>query len=113
MFDDGETVEDYALHLSDMVAHLTTLGEVVKDSEIVTKMLRSLPPCIKQITIVIKTLLNVLNMSVVDLTVRLKEVEEVFVEAPMSLQQDRKLYLTEEEWNTWRKKREAENHSDK
>jgi hypothetical protein len=37
--DDGETVEDYALHLSGMAAHLTTLGEEVKDSEIVTKML--------------------------------------------------------------------------
>jgi hypothetical protein len=27
------------------------------------------------------------------------------------LQQDGKLYLTEEEWDAWRKKREAENHS--
>jgi hypothetical protein len=38
-FDDGETIEDYALHLSGMVAHLATLGEEVKDGEIVTKML--------------------------------------------------------------------------
>ncbi len=38
-FDDGETVEDYALRLSDMVVHLVTLGEEVKDGEIVAKML--------------------------------------------------------------------------
>jgi hypothetical protein len=38
-FDDGETVEDYALRLSGMVAHLATLGEEVKDGEIVAKML--------------------------------------------------------------------------
>jgi hypothetical protein len=39
MFSDSETVEDYALHLSGMATHLTTLGEEVKDGEIVTKML--------------------------------------------------------------------------
>jgi hypothetical protein len=38
-FDDGETIEDYTLRLSGMAAHLTTLGEEVKDGEIVTKML--------------------------------------------------------------------------
>jgi hypothetical protein len=37
--DDGETVEDYTLRLSDMAVHLTTFGEEVKDGEIVTKML--------------------------------------------------------------------------
>jgi hypothetical protein len=50
-------------------------------------------------------------MSVADLTWRLKEKEEAFEEAPTSLQQDEKLYLTEEEWNARRKKREVENHS--
>jgi hypothetical protein len=111
MFDDGETVEDYALRLSGMAVHLTTLGEELKDGEIVAKMLRSLPPCFKQITIVIKTLLDVSTMSVADLTRRLKDVEEAFKELPTSLQQDGKLYLTEEEWDTRKKKREVENHS--
>jgi hypothetical protein len=49
-------------------------------------------------------------MSVADLTGWLKDAEEAFKEAPTSLQQDRKLYLTEEEWDAWRKKREVENH---
>ena len=108
-FDDGETVEDYALRLSGMVAHLAMLGEEVKDSEIVAKMLRSLPPRFKQIAI--KTLLDVSTMSVADLTGRLKEAEEAFEEAPTSLQQDGKLYLIEEEWDARRRKREMENHS--
>jgi hypothetical protein len=85
--------------------------EVVKDGEIVVKMLQSLPPRFKQITIVFKTLLDVSTMFVADLIRQLKEVEEAFEEAPTSLQQDRKLYLTEEEWDTRRKKREAKNHS--
>jgi hypothetical protein len=79
-----------------MAAHLATLGEEVKDGEIVTKMLRSLPPRFKQITIAIKTLLDVSTMSVIDLTGRLKEAKEAFEEAPTSLHQDGKLYLTEE-----------------
>jgi hypothetical protein len=59
----------------------------------------------------IKTLLDVSTMSVADLTRRLKEVEEAFEEALTLLQQDGKLYLIEEEWDAWRKKCEAENHS--
>jgi hypothetical protein len=47
--------------------------------------------------IMIKKLLDVWTMSVTDLTGRLKEVEKVFEEAPTSLQQDRKLYITKEE----------------
>jgi hypothetical protein len=96
-FDDGETVEDYVLRLSGMAAHLATLGEEVKDSEIIAKLLQSLPTCFKQITITIKTLLNVSIMSVVDLTGRLKEAEEAFEEVSTSLQQDGKLNHIEEE----------------
>jgi hypothetical protein len=108
-FDDGETVKDYALHLSGMVAHLATLGGEVKDGEIIMKMLQSLPPHFKQIMIVINTLLDVSTMFVAYLTGWLKE---AFEEAPTSLQEDGKLYLTEEEWDARRKMREVENHSD-
>jgi hypothetical protein len=65
-----------------MAVHLTMLSEEVKDNEIIMKKLRSLPPRLKQITIMIKTLLNVSTMSIVDLTGRLKE---AFEEAPMPL----------------------------
>jgi hypothetical protein len=104
MFDDSETIEDYggAPHHAQ---------REVKDSEIIMKMLWSLLPRFKQITIAIKTLLNVSNMSVADLTGWLKLVEEAFEEASTSLQQDGKLYLTKEEWNAWTKKHEGQNHS--
>ncbi|GJN13977.1 hypothetical protein PR202_gb00745 [Eleusine coracana subsp. coracana] len=107
-FSDGETVKDYALRLESMAVHINTLGEELKDLEIVANILRSVPPRFKQITIAIKTLLDVSTMSVADLTGWLKEAEEAFEEAPASLQHDGKLYLTEEEWNSRRKKREEE-----
>jgi hypothetical protein len=37
-FDNGETIDDYALRLSGMVAHLATLDEEVKDGEIIANM---------------------------------------------------------------------------
>jgi 2'-5' RNA ligase len=75
--------------MSSIAAHLATLNEEVKYGEIAVKMLRSLPPHFKQITI--KTIFDVLAMSVAKLTGRLKEAEEAFEEALMSLQLDRKL----------------------
>jgi hypothetical protein len=99
------------LCLSSMKALLTTLGEEVKDRGIIAKMLRSLLPHFKQIMIAIKTLLNVSTMSDADLTGRLKEAEEAFEEAPTTLQQDEKLYLTKEEWDARRKKHKVGNHS--
>jgi hypothetical protein len=37
-FNDGETIEDYTVRLSGMVAHLVMLNDKVKDSEIIVKM---------------------------------------------------------------------------
>jgi hypothetical protein len=69
-----------------MAAHLTTLGEEVKDGEIVAKMLQFLPPRFKQITITNKTLLDVSTMYVADQTDWLKEAEEVHEKVPTSMQ---------------------------
>jgi hypothetical protein len=98
MCGDGEIIEDYALRLKIMATYLTTLGAEVKETQIVEKMLRSLPHRFKQITIAIKTLLDVSTMSVADLNGRLKEVEEEFEEAPAMVQHEGSLYLMEEEW---------------
>jgi hypothetical protein len=82
-FDDGETVEDYALCLRGMAVQLAMLCKEVKDGKIIMKMFQSPPPRFKQITIAIKRLLDVSTISIADLTGRLKE---AFEEAPMSLQ---------------------------
>ena len=110
-FGDGETIEDYALHLNQMALTLATLGDPVEDVKIVDKIIRSISQCFEQIVLVITTLLDLSTLTVADLVGRLKAVEETFEEAIGSQHHDGKLYLTEEEWDARRKKREAENHS--
>jgi hypothetical protein len=110
-FKDSESVEDYALRLTGMQASLATLGDVLLESKIMEKMLRSVPPRFKQIVVAIRTLLDTSTLSVADLTGRLKVAEESFEGPPSSLLHDGKLYLMEEEWIARGKQREAENNS--
>jgi hypothetical protein len=111
MCGEGETVEDYALCLNSLAAHLATLGEEVKETQIVENMLRTLPARFKQITIAIKTLLDVSTMGVADLTGRLKEANEAFEEPLATMQHEGRLHLTEEEWEARKVRREAENQA--
>jgi hypothetical protein len=76
---------------------------------VVEKILRCVPPRLKQITLAISTLLDVESLTVVNLARRLKAAEVAFKDPPLTLQQDGKLYLTKEEWDAWRIKREVEN----
>ena len=94
-----------------MASTLAMLGDPVEEGKIVDKIMQSVPPRFKQIMISITTLLDVTTLIVSDLVGRLKAAEDAFEEAPGSLQHDGRLYLTEEEWDARRKKREAENHS--
>jgi hypothetical protein len=111
MCGEGETVEDYALCLNSLAAHLATLGEEVKETQIVENMLRTLPARFKQITIAIKTLLDVSTMGVADLTGRLKEANEAFEEPLATMQHEGRLHLTKEEWEARKVRREAENQA--
>jgi hypothetical protein len=107
-FGEGESVEDFALRLNGMVATLATLGENVEEYVIVEKILRCVPPRLKQIALSISTLLDVRSLTVSNLAGRLRAVEEAFEEPPAMLQQDGKVYFTEE-WIARRARRDAEN----
>jgi hypothetical protein len=109
MFGEGEFVEDFALRLNGMVATLATLGEVVEEHKVVEKILRCIPPQLKQIALAVLTLLGIESLTVMNLAGRLKATEAAFEEPLWMLQQDGKLYLIEEEWDARRIRREVEN----
>jgi hypothetical protein len=67
-----------------------------------------LPQRLKQITHSISTLLDVQSLTIANQAGRLRAAEEAFEEPPPMLLQDGKLYLTEEEWNACRTRRDEE-----
>jgi hypothetical protein len=42
-FKEGETIDDFTMRLSSLVAELDTLGEVIKEQQVVQKLLRVIP----------------------------------------------------------------------
>ena len=110
-FKEGESIEDYALRLNSMASTLTTLGNKVKESQVVEKIIRSVPQRFRQIVVAITTLLDVSTLTVADLTDRLKAAEDAFEPPPSVMHHEGKLYLTEEEWDAQRKKHDAEKTS--
>ncbi|CAA6674490.1 unnamed protein product [Spirodela intermedia] len=94
---EGESVEDYALRLNK-----------VEETQVVEKIIRSVPQRFRQIVVAITMLLDVSTLTVADLTGRLKAAEDAFEEPPSAMHHDGKLYLTEEEWDARRRKRDDE-----
>ncbi|KAG8052747.1 hypothetical protein GUJ93_ZPchr0001g31261 [Zizania palustris] len=75
-----------------MVAMLATLGEVVEEEKVCEKIIRRIPPCLKQIALAITKLLDVSTLTIANLTGRHKATEETFEEPPSTVQVDGKLY---------------------
>lgn len=107
-FRNDEAVEDFALQLTSLVNQLAVLGDKIGEEEVVAKYLRVVPAKFAQIALSIGTLLDLSELSIEDVTGRLKAVEE-WVEAPTQVAGD-KLLLTEE-WAARVKERQGESSS--
>ncbi|CAA6661431.1 unnamed protein product [Spirodela intermedia] len=107
-FKEGESVEDYALRLNSMASTLNTLGDKVEETQVVEKIIRSVPQHFRQIVVAITMLLDVSTLTVADLTGRLKAAEDAFEEPSSAMHHDGKLHLTEEEWDARRRKHDNE-----
>ena len=106
-FRDGESVEDFALRLSNIVQRLAILGDPEPEAKVVAKYLRVVRPRYRQLVVSIETLLDIDTLSVEEVTGRLKAATD---DEPAPAQTiGGKLYLTEEEWEKRRRRREAEN----
>jgi hypothetical protein len=102
-FWDNESVEAFALRLTDVVAQLAMLGDPESLEKVVENYLRIAHPRYKQLVVSIETLLDVLTLMVEDITGRLKAAEDADDAPPPSMRG--KLYLTEEQWEAqWKEK---------
>ena len=105
-FRDGESVDDFALRLTNLVTSLATLGAPIDETQVVEKFLRVVPPRLSQIALAIETLLDTTDMSLEEVTGRLKAAEDR-LESPEPLREQGKLLLTEEQWQQKMKERQG------
>ncbi|XP_066358296.1 uncharacterized protein [Miscanthus floridulus] len=75
-FRDGESVEDFALRLSNLVQRLAILGDPEPEPKVVAKYLRVARPRYKQLVISIETLLDINELSIEEVIGRLKAADD-------------------------------------
>ena len=77
-FKDGESVDDFAVRITDLAANLRALGETINESRVVKKFLRVVPKRYSQIVVSIEMFLDINVLSVEELVRRLRAVEDHF-----------------------------------
>lgn len=70
-------IEDFALRLTNVVQRLAMLGDLEPDEKVVAKYLRVARPRYKQLVISIETLLDISQLSIEEVTGRLKATDNV------------------------------------
>jgi hypothetical protein len=75
-FNDGESVDDFGVHIGRIMNQLAVLGCEYKEEEIMRWFLLALPPKFEQITSLIETLLDLKTITVDELIGWLKPSEE-------------------------------------
>jgi hypothetical protein len=99
-FKEGETVDDFTMRLGSLVAELGTLGEVIKEQQVVQKLLRVVPKHLSQVAVAIEVTQDLSKLTLEDADGRLRAAEDRAMEdnalPPPRL--DGKLLLMEEQW---------------
>ncbi|XBI98878.1 hypothetical protein VPH35_019063 [Triticum aestivum] len=75
-FKEGELVDDFAMRISSVASQLRALGDTMDDVRVVRKFLRVVPPRFAQVAVSIETLLDLSELSIKELTGRLRVVED-------------------------------------
>jgi hypothetical protein len=98
-FKEGESVEDFGMRITNLVANIKSLGEPLEDTLVVKKFLRVVPPRFNQVVVSIEMFCDVKTLSVEDLVGRLRVAEDRF-EDKLEQVTDKagRLLLAEEEW---------------
>jgi hypothetical protein len=75
-FEDGETIDDFDVHINHLTTQLAVLGSRYTEEEIIRRFLQALPPRFDQIAASIETILDLADVSLDELISRFKPVEE-------------------------------------
>jgi hypothetical protein len=99
-FKEGETVDDFTMRLGSLVTELGTLGEVIKEQQVVQKLLRVVPKHLSQVAVAIDVPQDLLKLTLEDVGDRLRAAEDHAMkdDALPPPRIDGKLLLTEEQW---------------
>jgi hypothetical protein len=98
-FKEGETVDDFTMRLGSLVAELDTLGEVIKEQQVIQKLLRVVPKHLSQVAVAIEVTQDLSKLTLEDVGGRLRAAEDRAMEddALPPPRVDGKLLLTEEQ----------------
>jgi hypothetical protein len=94
----GEKVDDFALHLSNLVINLEELGEEIEEQRIVEKLLRSVPSRFDHLVMSIQTLLEIFSLLLEDVIGCLKVQEDRMVRANSNRDSGKLLYADAPGW---------------
>ncbi|WVZ79341.1 LOW QUALITY PROTEIN: hypothetical protein U9M48_026932 [Paspalum notatum var. saurae] len=99
-FRDGEKVEDFALRLQALVSELGALGKKMDDEEVVGKYLRAAPKRLEPVVVSMETLLDLSELTIEDVTGRLRAYEDRLVPSTEQAAEGDKLLLGKEQKNS-------------
>jgi hypothetical protein len=91
VFNPGETVIDFSIHLNTGASELRVLGDDITDKQVIKKMLHVVPDRLKQVAILMETLLDLDSLSI-------EEAVEQRKTKSSPKEAGGRLLLTEEEW---------------
>jgi hypothetical protein len=99
-FKEGESVDDFTMRLGSLIAALGTLEEMIKEHQVVQKLLRVVPKHLSQVAVAIEVTQDLSKLTLEDAGGRLRAAEGHVVEddALPPPRVDGKLLLTEEQW---------------
>lgn len=102
-FHDGESIEDFGMHLSSLVTQVDLLGDKIGELAIVRKFLSIILRAYSQMECAIETLVDLSTHFVEELIGRLKAAKEHYDldQSGCTSSSSDKLLLSEEEWFMW------------
>jgi hypothetical protein len=101
MFHNGESVDDFAMHINRLVTSLRELDEKMEDGHVVRKILRLVPKKLRQVAVAIEMLVDLDTMTMEELVSRLRMAEAADIEDVaygMTADGVECLLLMEEQW---------------